>query len=207
MGAAPNADCPAPICTTKDHPLVQVGGGSKRVPYSTRSEPPSVLHVRADCGGRLFAAKLHVDLRINCSITCWRMIPSCWLSSASAVSTLSDPAVAGYSAHRVTICHELRHSDQLITSEHGGTDRLAILARQASPALHRSTPCRPANIPGGSNWSPCSTRPAVVSASRESGLRRSPLRGETRHRSSLSPASGVRFSVDDFIRFIGIDFV
>jgi hypothetical protein len=62
MGAAPNADCPAPICTTKDHPLVQVGGGSKRVPYSTRSEPPSVLHVRADCGGRLFAAKLHVDL-------------------------------------------------------------------------------------------------------------------------------------------------
>ena len=28
----------------------------------------------------------------------------------------------------VTICRELRHSDQLITFEHGGTDRLAILA-------------------------------------------------------------------------------
>ena len=27
---------------------------------STRSEPPSVLRVRADCGGRLFAAKLGV---------------------------------------------------------------------------------------------------------------------------------------------------
>ena len=30
MGAAPNADCPAPICTTKGHPLVQVGGGVKK---------------------------------------------------------------------------------------------------------------------------------------------------------------------------------
>ena len=34
--------------------------GSKRVPYSTRSESPSVLRVRADCGGRLFTAKLVV---------------------------------------------------------------------------------------------------------------------------------------------------
>ena len=62
MGAAPNADCPAPICTTKGHPLVQVGVGSKRVPYSTRPELPSVLRARADCGGRLFAAKLSVVL-------------------------------------------------------------------------------------------------------------------------------------------------
>ena len=28
------------------------------VPYSTRSEPPSVLRVRADCGGHFFTAKL-----------------------------------------------------------------------------------------------------------------------------------------------------
>ena len=75
---------------------------------SSRFEPPSVLHLRADCGGRLFTAKLGVVViicRINCSITCWRMTPSCWLvssatvfaiasmtSSASPVSTLSEPA-------------------------------------------------------------------------------------------------------------------
>ena len=69
---------------------------------------PSVLRVRADCGGRLFTAKLGVVVhyrRIKCSITCWRMMPSCWLvssatvfaialitSSASSVSTLSEPA-------------------------------------------------------------------------------------------------------------------
>jgi len=37
---------------------VQHGGGVKMVPYSTRSEPPSVLRVRADCGGHFFTAKL-----------------------------------------------------------------------------------------------------------------------------------------------------
>ena len=35
-------------------------GGVELVPCSTRSEPPSVLRVRADCGGRLFTAKLGV---------------------------------------------------------------------------------------------------------------------------------------------------
>ena len=39
---------------------VQHGVGSNWSPCSTRSEPPSVLRVRADCGGRLFAAKLAV---------------------------------------------------------------------------------------------------------------------------------------------------
>ena len=40
---------------------VQHGGRVELVPGgSTRSEPPSVLRVRADCGGRLFAAKLGV---------------------------------------------------------------------------------------------------------------------------------------------------
>jgi hypothetical protein len=36
---------------------VQHGGGVKMVPYSSRPEPPSVLRVRADCGGRLLTAK------------------------------------------------------------------------------------------------------------------------------------------------------
>jgi hypothetical protein len=60
------------------------------------------------CGSRFFTAKLPVVVhycRINCSITCWRMTPSCWLvipatvfaialmtSSASSVSTLPEPA-------------------------------------------------------------------------------------------------------------------
>ena len=39
---------------------VQHGGGVELAPCSSRSEPPSVLHPRADCGGRLFAAKLGV---------------------------------------------------------------------------------------------------------------------------------------------------
>ena len=39
---------------------VQHGGGVELVPCSSRPEPPSVLRVRADCGGRLFTAKLGV---------------------------------------------------------------------------------------------------------------------------------------------------
>ena len=39
---------------------VQHGGGVELVPCSTRSEPPSVLRMRADCGGRLFTAKFGV---------------------------------------------------------------------------------------------------------------------------------------------------
>ena len=45
----------------------------------SRPEPPSVLRARADCGGRLFTAKLGVEsviCRIKCSITCWRTTPS-----------------------------------------------------------------------------------------------------------------------------------
>ena len=37
-----------------------MGVGSNWTPCSTRSEPSSVLRARADCGGRLFAAKLAV---------------------------------------------------------------------------------------------------------------------------------------------------
>ena len=47
-------------CTSKATPLVQVGGRVKMVPYCNRSEPLSVLRIRADCGGRLFTAKLGV---------------------------------------------------------------------------------------------------------------------------------------------------
>ena len=32
-------------------------------PCSSRPEPPSVLRVRADCGGRLFAAKLGIIIQ------------------------------------------------------------------------------------------------------------------------------------------------
>ena len=39
---------------------VQHGGGSNWTPCSTRPEPPSVLRVRAGCGGHLFTAKLAV---------------------------------------------------------------------------------------------------------------------------------------------------
>ena len=43
------------------HPRpVQHGGGVELDPYSSRPEPPSVLHARADYGGRLFTAKLGV---------------------------------------------------------------------------------------------------------------------------------------------------
>ena len=41
---------------------VQHGVGSNWSPCSTRSEPPSVLHARADYGGRLFTTKLRVVL-------------------------------------------------------------------------------------------------------------------------------------------------
>ena len=37
-----------------------MGVGSNWTPCSSRPEPPSVLRVRADCGGRLFTAKLAV---------------------------------------------------------------------------------------------------------------------------------------------------
>ena len=48
-----------------------MGVGSNWSPCSTRPEPPSVLRVRADCGGRLFTAKLPVVvhyLPLNCSL-------------------------------------------------------------------------------------------------------------------------------------------
>src|SRR5262249_32276304 len=48
--------------TTKATPLVQHGGGVELDPCSSRPEPPSVLRARADCGGRLFTAKLAVVL-------------------------------------------------------------------------------------------------------------------------------------------------
>ena len=38
----------------------QHGCGIELVPCSSRPEPPSVLRMRADCGGRLFTAKLGV---------------------------------------------------------------------------------------------------------------------------------------------------
>src|SRR5215831_549380 len=41
-------------------PAVQHGPRVELVPRSTRSERPSVLRARADCGGRLFTAKLAV---------------------------------------------------------------------------------------------------------------------------------------------------
>ena len=39
---------------------VQHGGGVELALCSSRLEPPSVLRLRADCGGRLFTAKLAV---------------------------------------------------------------------------------------------------------------------------------------------------
>ena len=39
---------------------VQAGGGVELPQRSSRPEPSSVLRARADCGGRLFAAKLGV---------------------------------------------------------------------------------------------------------------------------------------------------
>ena len=39
---------------------VQHGGGVELDPVLRSSGPPSVLHMRADCGGRLFTAKLAV---------------------------------------------------------------------------------------------------------------------------------------------------
>ena len=54
-----------------------------------------------------FSVVVHYLRRINCSTTCCRMTPGCWLVSSAAViaiasitlstSTLSDVAVAGYS--------------------------------------------------------------------------------------------------------------
>ena len=90
------------FCTTKATPLVQLGGGVELDPCSSRPEPPSVLRARADCGGRLFTAKLGVVVhicRINCSITCWRMTPSCWLVSSATVF-----AIASYDSHACLSC-------------------------------------------------------------------------------------------------------
>ena len=65
---------------------------------SSRRQPPSVLRVRADCGGRLFTAKLrvvvhylpHQMLRLVSSATVFAI--ASMTSSASSVSTLSEPA-------------------------------------------------------------------------------------------------------------------
>ena len=74
-------------------------GALKRMPAPSGGgvggqEPKqSVLRVRADCGSRLFTAKLGVVVhicRINCSITCWRMKPSCWLVSSATVFAIVD---------------------------------------------------------------------------------------------------------------------
>ena len=106
--------------------------GSNWIRASGRPEPPSVLRVRADCGGRIFTAKLGVVVRnLAHQLLNQLLTDDAILLAFICLSgiDLSDPAVAGFSAHCVTICHELRHFDQLIRSEHGGTDRLAIRAR------------------------------------------------------------------------------
>jgi hypothetical protein len=80
---------------------------------------PSVLRVRADYGGRHFTAKLRVvvhyllhqllnHLLADDAILLARQFCDCLrdraiTSSASLVSTLSDPAVAGYSAKKSSI--------------------------------------------------------------------------------------------------------
>ena len=45
---------------------VRCGGGVELVPVVSRSKPTSVLRVRADCGGRLFAAKFRIMAMITC---------------------------------------------------------------------------------------------------------------------------------------------
>ena len=83
-------------------------GGSNWIPCSTRSDPPSVPRVRADCGGRLFTAKLSVvvhnlahqlfdHLLANDAILLARQFCDCLRDRindviASSVSTLSEPA-------------------------------------------------------------------------------------------------------------------
>ena len=49
-----------PFKRHQDPPTCPEWGGVELAPCSSRPEPPSVLRVRADCGGRLFTAKLAV---------------------------------------------------------------------------------------------------------------------------------------------------
>ena len=63
--------------------------GGSNCPVSSRPGSPSVLHLRADCGGRLFAAKLGVVVHY---LPHQESISVSMTSSASSVSTLSEPA-------------------------------------------------------------------------------------------------------------------
>ena len=48
------------FCAPNDPPACPAWGWGRVRPASSRRQPPSVLRVRADCGGRLFTAKLGV---------------------------------------------------------------------------------------------------------------------------------------------------
>ena len=51
----------------------------------------------------------------------WRSMCGCTSKPMSAAMPARSISLAR-PAHRVTICHELSDSDQIIKSEHGGTD-------------------------------------------------------------------------------------
>jgi hypothetical protein len=63
--------------------------------------------------------------------------------------------------HRVTICREFSDADQIIKSEHGGTDRRPFYARERPrPSMRETTPAWPAWGEGRVPQTPCLFAPA-----------------------------------------------
>ena len=107
--------------------------------------------------------------RVNCSISCWR-------SRHLGGKLVPRPSWRWRQWRSVTICRELKHSDQTIKSEHSGTNRRPITALLTCVCI-RPTFCArpPPACPGwgeGQKARCHSARPVFLSAAHETRLRR-----------------------------------
>ena len=84
-----------------------MGVGSNWPLCSSRSEPPSVLRVRADCGGRLFTAKLAVVVHDSTHQLVDECLPDDAILLARQLATVFAIASMTSSASAVSTCLSL----------------------------------------------------------------------------------------------------
>jgi hypothetical protein len=93
----------------------------------------SVPRVRPDCSCSVFSTKLDIVVHDFAHQLFDQLLADHGISAIYFRDDHCDGdnrAVSRFNAAPllcVTICHELKHSHQIITSEHGGTDRLLLL--------------------------------------------------------------------------------
>jgi hypothetical protein len=79
--------------TPNDPPACPVWGWGRIGPGVSRSEPPSVLRVRADCGGRLFTPKLAIVMHNLVSLVTVFTLQGCRLRLGCHIDYDNAPKV------------------------------------------------------------------------------------------------------------------